>query len=68
MISQAKTFDLDISLLREKPYEVADKIADFISIDGIPRNINYPIFVNEIIYLYLMKNLRINLKMLMIRF
>ena len=40
-------FNLDISFLREKPIDVADKIADFIGIEGIPENINYPTFANR---------------------
>ena len=40
-------FNLDISSLRDKPIEVADRIADFIGIEGIPKNINYPTFANR---------------------
>ncbi len=40
-------FNLDISLLRDKPQEVADEIAHFINIEGLPREVDYPIFSNR---------------------
>lgn len=47
LLPSQDVFELDISLLRDKPSEVSDLIADFINIKGLPREINYPTFSNR---------------------